>query len=336
MGPKVKLSNTVGFEKHLKEAFPSHLSPVYFVAISSETERRKMLHKIVSLLQQIDPLVQPHFYHAEENSIGVVLESLNTKPLLGAFPIVVLDGTEKLKKGDIQHLEPSITAPKGGYLILGGSSLKGFSEKVKKEMVILDLSDEKPWDKQNRIREWLIAYASKEKKKLAPDLISWLFTHLGTDLLTLEQELNKLITYTLGRELITSQDAKALSSAKEQVSSWQYAESLVWDGMIKGESPIQDVSSLLGFIGQIRYQLEIGYKISSLEKEGMPPFQIGEHFLQLKAGLFQKRIEIVRKRRPQFFKEALCALFQLELRCKTTSIDPFLLWDLFAARFIGR
>lgn len=283
----MKFQNTAAFDKHLKEAFAEHFSPAYMIMSGEEGIRKKLINRLVSIFQKKDPNAQ-----RIDVSLSTVFDSLNTRPLIGSFSIVVLDDIHLLKKGETQRLESYLKNPASyAYLILGSSSSKGLFDLCKK-VVVLDLTEEKPWERQARLKEWLLAVASKEKKRLTPELIEFLLAHKGGDISLLEQELNKLITYCLDKEVIELKDAERVCSNSLQITSWKQAENLIKEGKFKGESPVTDTSSLLAFMGQLRYQLE---------KQG------GR-------------------------RAALNELFKLEMKLKTTSIDPLLLFDLFRAK----
>jgi len=270
--------------------------PCYFCA-GGEAERKKIIDQIIIALRKLDPLVLPRSYNAEETPVSSVMGELETRPLLGKFSIIVFDGIEKLKKAEIQILENYIAKPAPyAHLILGGTTLK-----ITKGVFAFDLSSEKPWEKQNRLKEWMMGVAAKEKKRLTPDLIAYLFARVGPEVAALEQELNKLMTYALDKEVIDVGDGEKLCPMPAAVTSWKLVEMLVVEGKMPPNPPIEDTSSLLAFMGQIRYQLEQGMK-----KGGRKPF----------------------------FVNALKELFHLEVQVKTLNVDPRVLYDIFAAKLI--
>ncbi len=270
--------------------------PCYYCA-GAEAERKKIIDQIVIALCKQDLTVLPRSYNAEETPVSSVMAELNTRPLLGKFSIIVFDSVEKLKKAELQILESYIAKPAPyAHLILGGTTLK-----ITKGVLAFDLSSEKPWEKQNRLKEWMMGVAAKERKRLTPDLIAYLFARVGPDVAALEQELQKLLTYALDKEVIDVADAEKLCPQPAAVTSWKLVEMLVFEGKMPPNPPVEDISSLLAFMGQIRYQLEQGIK-----KEGKKPF----------------------------FINALKELFRLEVQCKTLNVDSRVLYDVFAAKLI--
>jgi DNA polymerase-3 subunit delta len=316
----MKLTSLTAFEKHLKEAAQAHLSRVYMVVAAVHFERKKIIEKIKEAVQ---PDTLTHF-DATSAPMEKVVAQLNTLSLLGERPLIILEGFEKLKKGDLEILATYLQKPSPfAYLVLSGASLKGQADlyqKAKKEVIVLDLSEEKPWEKEKRLREYLTQSAKESGKTLGPDLAAQLVTEVGPDLASLDQELFKLVAYVGSRSQITLDDARAICSSYHTLTGWQLAESLVWEERGAVRFPLIDTSFLLSLIGQIRYHLQLG-------------IQICEGF---KTGQADKFLHAARKFGPTYFKQGLQALFEMELAAKSSGIAPDLLLEIFTAKLLLR
>ncbi len=336
MGNGVKYQNMQALEKHLKEAFPHHLAKVYLVASPFDRERRRIIEKIGKVIERKESTLSTVAYETSQTPLASVLEQLNTKSILGGSSLVVLEGIERLKKNECELLAHYVENPSPfAYLILGGAALKGLGDlyrKGSKELVILDLGEEKPWDRERRLKEDLLFQASAEGKRLKPDVASYLLELIGPDLSSLEQELSKLICYVGERHEIERGDVCAISSSREKTTGWQLAETLVWTEDPLPQDPAADLSFLLALIGQLRYHLELGAQFQALLELGLSPQQIAEHLPQVRPAVFERFLSIARRRSSGCFKRGLSALFELELGCKNNAGDPLLLFDLFTAK----
>lgn len=313
----MKFTNLAAFEKHLFEASPQHLSRVYMVVAPVEFERRKIIETIIKALRPD----ATNAFDAQDGPIEKVIAQLNTLSLFGSRPLTILNSFDKLKKADQEPLAAYLQKPSPfSYLILSGSSLKSCDlyQKAQKEVILLDLSEEKPWDKEKRLREYLAKEAVREGKTLSPDLIAHLFSEIGPDMASLNSELFKLVSYVGCRPKITLDDAKAICASYQTLSGWQLAEGIIWDSTYP-DAPI-DTSVLIPLIGQLRYHLQVGYQIC----EGTAPY--------LKAAQADKFMSLSRKFGPHYFKKGLEALFELELSSKSSGIAPDLLLDVFIAK----
>lgn len=323
------------FEKQLQEAFPDHLSPIYMVVAQDSFERKNIIKNILAILQKKEVSLSTIFHEAGAQPVEKTLEQLNTRSLFGGCTAVVLEGIEKLKKAEGEVLASYLERPaRFSYLILGGSSLKslpGLYQKGKKEVVLVDLSEEKPWDRQRRLKEWVIVQAAKEKKAFSSEAAAQLLEQIGPDLPTLEQELLKLLCFIGERNRIELKDVQTICSSRTVATGWQISEAIVWGG-----KPLQhdhmDLSALLALVGQIRYQLQIGHQIGACLEQGVKPHELAGYFPTLKPQMLDKYVGEVKKRKADFFARGLQSLFNLELACKSSSSDPKLLFDLFISK----
>lgn len=293
------------------------------------------MEMIGELLQRKEPSASRSAFHAAETPLEKVLEQLSSQSLFGSHDIVMLDHVQELKKEGREALAPFLRSPSPFVTaIFGGSSFKPFADlyqMAKKVAIVLDLSDEKPWDREKRIREWLSSRVQREKKVLTSDAAAFLMEQCGADMALLEQELIKCICFAGERQKIELRDVEAIGSAASFPSGWQFAESLVWQGGKCAHEPIDDISSLLLLIGQLRYHLQLGMQIASLLNCGKTGQEIAQALPQVRRNLDQY-ISIAQKRPLSFFQQGIRHLFEVESQAKNSSHDPALLLDLFVAK----
>lgn len=330
----MKYHNLASFDKHLKEAFPHHLSPTYLIVTPCPFERREIAKKIFSLLEKKESS-SFRTLDSQTSSVEHVIASLNTLSLFGEKEILFFDGIETIKPltsliNYISHPNPT------SFLILGSSSMKPLADlyqKGKKEIIVLDLSEEKPWEKERRIHEWLLQRSKSQGKNLPSEVAVFLIDKIGPDMAALYQELEKLICFIGDRPSITLTDAKALCLSIPQINSWQLAEKVIWNKEASHiHDKLKDLSFLLLFVGQLRYHLQIGYKIAALLSQSRTPSDIAASLTQVRPQALDKYLPFARERKEAYFQKGLLALYDMELAAKSTSLDPSALFDHFLGR----
>lgn len=332
----VKFQNWVSFEKHLSEATPKHLSSLYLAVTACAYERKKIFGSVLQAIQKKEPHASITRFEAAHASIEEVMEQLRSQSLFGGPSIVQLDGVEKLKKQSLEVLIAYVEAPSPfSYLILGANSGKQVAsliQKGKKNLVTLDLSDEKPWDKKTRLQAYLARSASQEGKALSSDAALHLLEHVGLDLPALEQEMTKLLCYCAERKQITLEDVRKVGSSDKQINTWQLAEAIIWEKAPVALEEQIELSWLLPFIGQLRYQLHIGIQLASCLERHFSSEEISVQFPQIRGALLSKRLSVVRHLGRRFFQKALHELFEIELLTKNHACNPALALDLFISK----
>jgi DNA polymerase-3 subunit delta len=332
----VKYHQLAAFEKHLQEVFPDHLSSLYMVASASDFERKQVIEKICAKMRSKDSALTQSTFLVSTISLEKVLEQLNTCPLFGGAVVVVLEEVEKLKKEGCAVLMRYLERPSPfAYLILSGSSLKSVNDlyqKHKKVGIVLDLTEEKPWERERRLKEGLVQDARKQGKVMNSDAAAYLLEQIGPDMPCLEQELIKVLCYVGDQQRIELKDVRAVCKPQNHATGWQYAESVVWKGECLPADAVDELSALIPLIGQLRYHFEIGHKIQTFVEQGLPAHEIATQLPQVRSAAFEKYYPVVRNKPPGYFQQALMALFDLELACKNGKADPLLLFDLFIGR----
>jgi DNA polymerase III subunit delta len=320
----MKFPSIAAFDKHLKHAFPDHLAPIFMIVMGCDYERRKIFDQIAALVRRKDPDLQIVRLNGLDHPLKRVHDELFTPSLFGGSTLVIYDAADKVKNLDELY---STSFPPKVHFLVGAAAFKPLGElylKGKKEIVALDMSEEKPWDKERRLQVSLAAQG------LSPDIVAFLMGHLGSDSATLDQEVAKLLCYVGDRRPIQLKDVQAICSSRDLLTGWQLAEKIVWErAAALGDKPT-DPNFFFPFIGQLRYHLQLGFRLAELLAQQSP--DIRRHFPSLRPAQLDKFIPVAQSRRPYFFQRGLKALYNLEVASKSTQIDVGALFDYFQSR----
>ena len=302
------------FEKHLSHISLDHLPSLFLVALACPYERRQVFEKILALLRKKDPQLQV-VRLSEENRLK---EELLTPSLFGNLTAVVYDEVDKLK-----NFEPRLAS--NVHLLMGSGNFKPFSDlylKGKKEAVALDMSDEKPWDKEKRLQMGLIAHG------IPSDVATYILQQIGPDVAMLTQEVAKLRCY-VGERKIELSDAKAVLCGRDLTTGWQLSEKIVWERPVLLGDKMLDLNFVFPFIGQLKYHLQLGFRLSELIHLAS---DIQRHFPSLRPAQLEKFSQVAKVRKTLYFERGLKALYDFELASKSTPLDSRLLFDFFQAK----
>lgn len=327
----MKYNQFRAFEKHLQEAFPRHLLPVYLVLGKDDFARKSAVESSVKILLSgvKAPSLCTKTFNAQQNSLQEVVAELETFTFFEEKKIVVVHNIEKWVKGDLSALERFFSRPiKGVTLLLSTTSLAANTnlyKKIEKAGAILDLPEEKAWEKEKSMQAWLIQQAAKSDKKMDGMTAQAFVKQVGTDQATLGQELEKVICFIDQRETITTKDIALLCEANPSETIWQLGEALfrrdpsaalrISKGLLTEGSPF------LGFLRQIRSQFQTEYQISCLLTDGGTPADVAQHFPYMKGAILEKHLHTARSYGKEKFKEALLAIDETELSAKSSGAD---------------
>lgn len=330
----MKFQSAAAFEKHLKESFPDHLSHIFLFVSPCHYEKRLWIEAVIEVLKKKDPQLQVMHFQAPETAPIVVQDEMRTPTLWGGTRLLIVHAIDKVKPIGayldlLNYHSPDL------FLVFCAEAAKPVAElyqKGKKEIVALDVSEEKPWDRERRLQEWLKDQARKVGKQLSSNVAAEILKNLGSDLAALDQELKKLITYVGAKTELTLNDVEAICGSKDLLTGWNLAETLVWKQPIAVQGKAADLGFLFPFLGQIRYHLQLGAQLAELIEQKVSMAELKHYFPAVRPQNLDKFIPIATQRGSLFFIQGILKLYDFELIAKSSSLDLTISFDLFQAK----
>lgn len=319
----MKYQNIKLFEKSL-----SCSSRVYLVVMSSDEERSSLLEKI---LLRATPQEHSVEKFSRDTECRILIDALSSPSLFGGETVVWVDECEALQKKEVEKLSEFLEKSSlSGYLLLGARGKTPLSKIVEKIGVVLDMSEEKPWDKEKRLAETVAEMAKNGGKRISSDAIPLLIECAGSDLSLLSREIDKLICYIGDRLTIERTDIFRLCGMHTVETPWQIAEEIVWEG--KGSF---DPSGFPPLIFALRAQLQLGLKIATLMEGGVLPSEWGPYFPKIWPRTLEKRKSQVEAKGALYFKKGLEILYKIESLSRNGGALPEALFDLFKTNLMS-
>ena len=296
----MKLKSVAAFEKQLREAAPNHFSKVYLILVTDPFERKFYVNRVCNFLCHYKPKL----------SVQSGFDALE----MGLFSqerIVLLE-VEKC----VKSFPSDVIA-----LISGDKCSSSFYEAIENEVVCLDLLLEKPWEKKERLIEELQKIARQGQKTISIQLANMLLEQVGNDFSALKNELEKLIIFIGDRKTIEEKDIQQLTKTEKEVTAWSIAEALVWKEKDFKRQEFKDLSDVLALIALVRHHIYLGIQICRGDMNGLRKNQLDLY------------LPFCQKVGPHYFLERLVFLFEWEVKAKSSSFDPTLLWDLLVIHY---
>lgn len=325
----MRYQNLKSFQKHLTSAAPHHLSRVYLVAMTDDFERMKALNSVLALLLANDSLVSR--FQGSEFDLRSFVDALQSPSLLGGESILFLDEAEKISKKTMQNLLDILERQSlSSYVLIGSRSKTALHGWAEKGGVILDLTEEKPWDREKRLLEQMADQAKEAGKKISMDVLNLLIERLDKEPALLTYEMEKLICYVGDRASIERDDVLQISAATRTHTLWQVAEEIVWD---RGMSAV-DATQFHGMMPLLRSQLQLGLKLATLIETKRPSEEWSAFLPKLWPKVLEKKSSLAARLGSVYFRKGLEKLFEIELASRHQSTQYGALMDLFRSQLI--
>lgn len=311
----MKFFEISSFKREIERSFPHDIRDLYFLIVEDAFERKKIIENIICYLPKKSTFSIVKL--SEKHTLQEILTEIETFSIFDEKKIVVVDRLELFKKSEIQLIVKHLNKMgSSSFLILACGDkrdLLTLENSVNKRGIILDLSEEKPWDRKKRISTLITSQAAQAKKSIKEDAKKLFIKIVGLDFASLENELFKLIAYVGDKEVIEIGDVEEVTTSSKYKNSWKVAKDIVWGETFSEDLEILDSSSFVLLLAAIRYNLQEG-------------------LLLLDGGGYKKRAAKAKALGKSFFIRGLVNLFEIEYLFKSSSINSKVLLDIFINR----
>lgn len=189
------------------------------------------------------------------------------------------------------------------------------------------------------LTRWILGRLKREGKNITGSVMQLFLTKTGTDMGNIDRELEKLLCYTLDRDVITAEDVEAVVTEQttnkifEMVNAvaehnQRRALDLYYDLLTLKEPPMRImflISRQFQILFHIRDMAAKGLDQQTMAKRaGIPPFAVRKNVSQAKGFTMEQ------------LKQALCDGAELEEAVKTGRMDDQMAVELFLMKYSAK
>ena len=265
--------------------------------------------KLKEALIQSGDTMNYSYFEGKKTDIPEILELIQTMPFFNDYRLLVLDQTELGKKSNDDFLNALKEMPETTILLIIEDDVDKRSKIYKyinKEGCAVSFETPKEKD----LVLWVAQMLKKEQKKMTQKDIQLFLYKTGQDMFTIKNELEKLISYTKGREVIGAEDLEALTTAQTTNQIFVMLEAiakkqrdtvlkLYYDLIELKESPFGILALLVRQCNQLlqtQSLLEAGKSQGEMAKElKVPPFVAGKLKQQVRLFKREELYEMIKK-----------------------------------------
>ncbi|MBA3815435.1 MAG: DNA polymerase III subunit delta [Parachlamydiaceae bacterium] len=338
----MKYNNLRAFEKHLEGAAPQHFSDIYMILAKEDYERKSALDLLIKIVlkKEVSPDLCLQIFDAEKHTVDNVLSELEMLAFFAKKRLIVVHNADKFEKASALKMESYFNVPnRSACLVLIAPSVNratNFYKKAEKVGIILDIAEEKPWEREKSLADWLGTAALAEGKQIEQSTCRALVKQLGTDQCLLQQELLKLVCYVGQRASITEKDVSTICGSVNSENAWQLGEAIfrrdVATALRISKALLNDGVALIALLRQIRSQFQTEFNICSILMQGGSGDEISREYPYMKGQILERHIQNARSYGMLSLKEGLLKVDQTELQAKNSSVDPDFLAEMLVIK----
>ena len=279
-------------------------------------------------------------YQGESVQLGVLATELNSLSFFGERRVLLIDNIDKLKKPVLEALVNYLVNPNAALvLVLVGTTLRSNGRLYKEALkagVVFHAPDEKPWQKEKRLVGWLEGQARVRGKTLRREAASYILQQLGTDMMLLASELDKLVCYVGERPEITVQDAGTLCTQVNLQTVWQLGDAIMGCDTASavgiGKALLDDGVAIYSIVSQIRSQLQTGFKVCSILNHGGNEGDVSKEIPYLRGRILSQKCQLTRGYGMPRFHQALIQTNNTDILSKNSQITAHTLLTLLLTK----
>lgn len=321
----MKYTQLFSYKKHLQSAYPDHFSPYYGVAIVSDYERKTLIQGTIRYMRI--PLEEVKTLSLEETGFQEVEQELFSQSLFSDQDLIVIDFAEKLSSNELKRVFQS-----NRHLLFGFSKNSPHIRQIEGEGVILDLLSEKPWDRKKRWAEQLYLKTRSAKKAISEEVIDRLMVLFDEDFASMNQGMDKLLSYAAQKQVITPQDLEAVCENGQEMKVKEFVDQIVW-GFSQNLSEPKKITAdfFFSWLYKIREEMRLGLQMQEVLLAN-PSANLVEFFPRIWPKTLERKKNIVQKKDLHFFSKALQELYSLEMMAKDQSPNYHALIETFRGK----
>jgi len=278
----------------LEDIKNNNYKQVYLLYGEEAYLRNQYRQKLLSALVPEGDTMNLHIYEDSDVPVKEVIDLAETMPFFAEHRIIAIKDSGLFKKGGEELAEYLAGMPESTILIFAEKEVDKRSKlfkavKDKGRAVEFAAQDE------NTLQKWILGILKKENKNITQQTLLFLLEKTGTDMENISSELEKLVCYTMGRDVITSEDVEAVCTTRvtsqifEMVGAvaekkQKKALDLYYDLLTLKEPPMRIlflIARQFNMLLQVKELVRKGYSQKQIaEKVGLQGFVAGKYMNQ--------------------------------------------------------
>ena len=266
---------------------------VYLLYGTEEYLKRLYKNKLKEAVLQDSDAMNMAEYAGKGIDEKEVREFADTLPFFADYHLLILENTGWFKTStDFADYVPEL--PDTAVLVFVETDVDKRSrmyKAVKEHGYICEMNGMT----EQELKMWVASLLKREERKITEATIEFLLEQVGTDMAKLQNELEKLVCYTMGRDIITAEDIKAVCSEQITGKIFVMVEALAQGRKKQALELYYDLISLqekpMGILYMIQRQFHYLLIVKEMKKNradkgsiasalGVPPFAVQKYMAQ--------------------------------------------------------
>jgi DNA polymerase-3 subunit delta len=270
-----------------------------------------------------DDTMNYHYFEGKDADIRSILSAAETLPFFAEHRLIIIEDSGLFKK-DADLLVQSLPSLPESTILLFVESQMDKRSKLYKAISSRGYAVECKRQEPAYLEKWILTTLKRENKQITRATMNAFLERTGDDMDLISTELEKLLSYTAGREVITLEDVEAIGSVQitghifdmvGAISNRDRKKALaLYEDLLECKEPSMRILFL------IARQFNQLLQVRQLSDQGMASGEIAKK-LSLNPYIAGKIRTQSRSFTPEFLQEAVDACVEAESAVKTGNLN---------------
>ncbi len=292
--------------------------------------RKQYRDKLKAALVTEGDTMNYHYYEGKDINVGEIIDLAETLPFLSDKRIIILENSGLCKSGG-EGLADYLKEPaESAIIILVETQIDKRSrlfKTIKENGRVCEFAPQN----EATLKKWIYSLAKQENKAIDELTVNHFLEKTGTEMANIRTEWEKLMCYTLGKEVVTPQDIDNVCTQRVANRIFEMVAAIAEKRQQEALDMYHDLLTLkeppMGILALIARQFNLMLQVKELQQKSIPGRQIAD-----KVGLAPFIVQKYEKQASRFkmkeLKEALAACVEADEAVKTGKLNDVLSIEL--------
>lgn len=205
----------MGMQSILQDIKENSYEQMYLLYGEEAYLRRQYRDKLKQTLVPEGDTMNYHYFEGKDINPGEVIDLAETMPFFAERRIIVIENSGLLQKGGETFAE-YLAGPSPTSMFIFVEAQVDKRSRLFKTIRDKGRTVEFAVQDERTLKRWILGLLKQENKQITENTLNYFIVKAGTDMENIKRELEKVVCYTLGRDVVTQEDIEAVCTHRIQ------------------------------------------------------------------------------------------------------------------------
>ena len=292
--------------------------------------RKQYRDKLRTALVSPDDTMNYHYYEGKDINVGEIIDLAETLPFFADKRVIILENSGLCKSGG-DALADYLKQPAESVVVILVETQVDKRSRLFKVIKEQGRASEFVAQNEQTLKRWVASLAKQDGKKISEATAEYFLEKTGTDMANVRTEWEKLVCFTMDREIIELQDIEAICTQRVSNRIFDMVAAIAEKRQKEALDMYHDLLTLkeppMGILALIARQFNLMLQVKELQQKGMGGRQIAD-----KVGLAPFIVKKYEQQASRFklreLKDALSACVEADEAVKSGRLNDVLSIEL--------